>query len=245
MLCRYWEDATPNRIQNRNPMTLNVCEVGHDTHRSKLVETAYGPFHIWQWDQYQWQGAYCPGQDEVSKSIDVNGYWEKPETDRMLSILHEQSGIVVDFGTHIGWFAVQAARHGATVIGIDSDPENVRLLQMNAGLVRGGSIAVQTLWARDLVEEMPPLAPVRFLKVDLEGAEADAIRITRLLWEERLIDHALIEVSPIFHDGYPEMVDELIGYGYKAVVLKDEGDWVITGADVTFPQENVWFQKLP
>lgn len=232
-------------------MTLNVCEVGHSTHSSKLLETAYGPFYIWQWDRYQWQGAYCSGQDEVSKSIDINGYWEKADTDRMIQILDEESGTVVDFGTHIGWFAVQAARRGNRVIGIEADPENARLLKMNAELMPIESLAVATMWAQDVAETVPR-QHIRFLKVDIEGAEREAIRITKPLWEDRLIDYALIEVSPIFENresimapSYAELVDELIGYGYEAAVLKNEGDWVITGADCTFDQENVLFSKLP
>lgn len=239
-------------------MSLNLCQAGHETHESKLVDTAYGPWWIWAWEKYQWQGAYCPGQDEVSKSIEITGWWEKPDTDRMLAILNEEPGIVLDFGSHIGWFAVQALEAGCSVLAVDADPENVRLMQANIDnrgpfLTRHGALryATTTSWVADVPYGWFPLKPVRFLKCDLEGHEWEMVNLTRHLWQNRLIDYALLEVSPIFENrpsiqapSYAALVDELIGYGYRATVYKSEGDWEVTGADCTFDQENVLFSRL-
>lgn len=234
-------------------MALNNCQAGHETHDSKLVDTAYGPWWIWAWEKYQWQGAYCPGQDEVSKSIEITGWWEKPDTDRMLAILREKPGMVLDFGSHIGWFTVQALELGCEVWALDADPENMRLLWENIDRSDfGGDLATTTSWVADL----PPDTfkhddHIRFLKCDLEGHEWEMVNLTRHLWQARLIDYALLEISPIFETrssiqapNYAALVDELIGYGYRATVYKSEGDWEVTGADCTFDQENVLFSRL-
>lgn len=237
-------------------MPLNVCQVGHTTHDSKLVESFYGPFHIWQWENYQWQGAYCTGQDEVSKSIDINGYWEKSDTDRVRRILAEKPGLVIDLGAHIGWFVCHALSMGCDVAAIEADPENVRLMAENIDLLELDSdVAITTGWVHDQgvldASYIDDSYRVRLLKIDIEGMERSGIDYTRKLWEDRLIDYALIEVSPIFENresimapSYAELVDELRGYGYEAAVLKNEGDWIITGADCTFDQENVLFSRL-
>lgn len=226
-------------------MELNNCQAGHAYHSSRLIESFYGPIWIWDWSQYMDQPLYCTAQDEVSKSIDVNGYWEKPETERVRQILKEKPGLVVDLGAHIGWFTMQALSLGCEVHAVEADPENVWLLDQNVRLIERESrrpISVICGW----VHEQPPLTDdhIRLLKIDIEGRESDGIDYTRTLWENRQIDYALIEISPIFHAGYPELVDELRGYGYQASVFKQEGDWIVTGADCTFDQETCLFTRL-
>lgn len=239
-------------------MTLNLCAAGHETHDSKLVDTAYGPWWIWDWERYMDFAGYCPAQDEVSKSIEITGWWEKPDTDRMLAILSEKPGLVLDFGSHIGWFTVQALEKGCGVLAIDADSENVRLMQANLDargpfLTNHGALryAVSTSWVVDVPPSLFPLKPVRFLKCDLEGHEWEMVNLTRPLWQARLIDYALLEISPIFENregisapSYADLVDELIGYGYQATVYKSEGPWIVTGKDCTFDQENVLFSRI-
>lgn len=233
-------------------MTLNECQAGHDTHQSKLVDTEYGPFHIWDWKKYQWQGAYCTGQDEVSKSIDVNGYWEKPDTDEMLRIFQEgEWGNVLDFGSHIGWFTCLALAAGNDVHAIEADPENTRLMADNVWL-RGGerALTVTVDWTDKAV--LGHLDRVRLIKVDIEGRDHDALKLTRHLWQDRKVDYGLWELSPIFEkregimaDSYAALVDEIADYGYRWYILKGDERWYITGADLTFPQENAWAERLP
>lgn len=231
-------------------MTLNICEVGHPTHESKMVDTVFGPWRIWVWERYQGHpGFYCTGCDEVSKSIEINKYWERADTNRMLSILNKP-GTVLDFGSHIGWFAVQAAAKGCHVEAVDADPETFELLTANAWQWGcEGLINPTVAWVADVKWRWND--HVRFLKCDVEGHEFEVVNLTRHLWQDRMIDYALLEVSPIFENRptieappYAELVDELIGYGYRATIHKSEGDWEITGKDCTFDQENVLFTKL-
>lgn len=237
-------------------MTLNICQAGHETHESKLVEALYGPLWIWDWEQYMGFDGYCPGQDEVSKSIDLQDVWEKADTAYFWKVLGEQPGVVLDFGSHIGWFTLLALMRGCAVDAFDSDPENTRLLKTNVDLRRKDQwlpIAATLGW----VNTTDPRAfrnvdHVRLMKVDIEGHEHEALNLTRHLWQERKIDYGLWELSPIFEkrpgimaESYAALVDEIASYGYRWHIHKDEGPWFITGKDLTFPQENAWAVKIP
>lgn len=232
-------------------MTLNVCAVGHETHESKLVETLYGPLWIWDWEQYMGFAGYCSGQDEVSKSIDLQQVWEKADTAYFWKVLGEQPGNVADFGSHIGWFSTLAARRGCNVWALDSDPENAQLLEKNMDLrPLSADFGFYLGWASDGVG--PPFDHIRLMKVDIEGHEDEALNLTRHLWQDRRIDYGLWELSPIFEqrdgimaESYAALVDEIASYGYRWHILKDEGPWFITGKDLTFPQENAWAVKIP
>lgn len=180
-------------------------------------------------------------------SLDVYGSWERPDIKRMREVLTEKPGPVLDFGAHLGWYAIQAADLQCDVYAIEADPENSRLLSMNTDF-RNVDMDIQTCWVKDA--DLPVLDQVRFLKSDVEGHEWEVVDLTRPYFQNRQIDYALLEVSPVFENrenimapSYATLVDELIGYGYDAYIIKDEEDWHITGADCTFPQENVWFSK--
>lgn len=231
-------------------MTLNVCQAGHETHESELVDTLYGPFWVWRWRKYMDFAGYCTGQDEVSKSIDLQKVWERADSELFLSILRDQRGTVLDFGSHIGWFTNIALAHGCDVSAFDSDPENMRLLQQNTDRWRGIAELFTTLaWVGDLSPLKNP-DHVRIFKSDLEGHEHEALNLTRQLWQERKIDYGLWELSPIFEkrpgimaESYAALVDEIASYGYRWFILKGDDQWEITGADLTFPQENAWAEK--
>lgn len=233
-------------------MTLNICQAGHQTHESKLVEALYGPLWIWDWEQYQGQaGSYCPGQDEVSKSIDLQDVWEMADTAYFWKVLGEQPGTVLDFGSHIGWFTLLALMRGCQTFAFDADPENMRLLDRNA-YMRGLStnLTMTIDWTVDAV--LGYHDHVRIMKVDIEGHEHEALNLTRHLWQERKIDFGLWELSPIFEkrpgimaESYAALVDEIASYGYRWHINKDGGEWAITGKDLTFPQENGWAVKIP
>jgi hypothetical protein len=229
-------------------MTLNECTAGHTFHESKLVNTEYGPWWIWDWQRYMDFPGYCTGQDEVSKSIEITGWWEKPDTDHMLELLGSERGYVVDFGSHIGWFTVLALKAGCHVWALDADPENMRLLKRNADNVPVGAYVLETAWTSDVPESrFHNDVPIRLMKVDIEGHEHEALNLTRHLWQQQKIDYGLWELSPIFESrenimapSYADLVDEIASYGYRWYILKDEDRWYIEGKDLTFPQENGW-----
>lgn len=237
-------------------MTLNVCQAGHETHESKLVETLYGPRWIWDWEKYQGQALYCTGQDEVSKSIDLQQVWERRDTEHFWQVLGEQAGAVLDFGSHIGWFSMLAYRRGCNVECFDADPENLRLMWENFHLfgddgVSGGSLASTLGWVVDAAPATMITDHVRLMKVDIEGHEHEALNLTRHLWQQRKIDYGLWELSPIFEkrdgimaDSYAALVDEIASYGYRWFIWKGDERWYFTVDEMTWPQENAWCEKL-
>jgi hypothetical protein len=239
-------------------MTLNLCQAGHTFHESKRVETEYGPWWIWDWARYMDFPGYCTGQDEVSKSIEVTGWWEKADTDHMLSILDTSPwhGLMLDFGSHIGWFTVLAATMGLGVFAYDADPENTRLLSTNYSNRQDAwvaNVATDNQWVATIKRLPAPIEnghDVRFMKVDIEGHEHEALNLTRYLWQQQRVDYGLWELSPIFENreginapSYADLVDEIASYGYRWYILKGDDRWYIEGKDLTFPQENAWCER--
>lgn len=234
-------------------MTLNTCQAGHGFHVSKQVDSEFGPIRIWDWERYMDFPGYCPGQDEVSKSIDVNHAWEKPDTDHFRQILKQERGHVLDFGSHIGWFTVQALKLGCDVDAFDADPENMRLLWLNLPISHPslGTLTPHLGWVADY-ESPATFDYVRLMKVDIEGHEHEALDLTRHLWEDRKIDYGLWELSPIFEkregimaESYAALVTEIESYGYRWYILKGEERWYFTVDEMTFPQENAWAERRP
>ena len=88
---------------------------------------------VWDHREFMGQhGVYCTAQDETSHSIASQGIWEGYETLAALEILTDPAGgIVVDLGAHVGWYTMLAASVGREVVAVESNPENVRLLERN------------------------------------------------------------------------------------------------------------------
>lgn len=217
---------------------LNVCEFGHPWHRS----IRRNGWQIWEWRHYQGLAGYCPAQDDVSKSIDLNGDWEREETAVALSVVRP-GDLVVDFGSHIGWYTTHAARAGATVLAYDSDPENMRLLERNAR--PRGHEAPRVVSHLGWLVDAPALdaLPIRLVKADVEGAEDQALRIIRRSLDAGLVDYLLIECSPEFADYYPALIDDLTARGYTAEIVGKGGSEPVTGATLGPVQRNVWFSR--
>lgn len=210
----------------------NTCQFGHARHKTKRV----GGLVIFDWEEYQGLAGYCSGQDQVSMTIDLTGSWEVEETAKAMSVV-EAGDMVFDFGAHIGWYAHHAALLGAHVYAYEADWENVRLLRQNCP-----RLLVKVGW----IEDMPPvttLFPVRLVKIDVEGAEIEAVRIIRPLLDAGLVDSLLVECSPEFDSYYPELIDMLIGYGYTATVVGKAGERPVAGATLGPVQQNVWFTR--
>ena len=210
---------TPRRADRARPMTaFDGCQRGHSSHATRRVEIELGgrtPYHdypsiptrlgrrfvmdVYEAEAYiDWEDArYCPGQDAVSETIVGLGLWEPRETILTLTVCSSPAeGCVIDFGAHIGWFTLLAASCGRAVGSFECDRENYRLLHSN--LVLNG-------WADQVIEinetidatspELEP-GPIRLAKLDVEGAEYDAIR---MLWpsiEGGTLDHLMVEIEP-------------------------------------------------
>lgn len=165
-------------------------------------------------------GPYCPAHDAVSETILTTGVWEPRETVLALDVLHP-GDTFLDLGCQIGWFSMAAMSRGARVIAVDADPDNLAMANMSAQQLLSGRFTARL---ERIGPGMDPftIQPYRLVKIDLEGAEADAID---LLWDAILddqVDHVLMEVSPIFKPGnhYPDLLSRLVRYcGYEAYFL--------------------------
>jgi hypothetical protein len=211
----------------------NACQAGHKTHDTKIVDTALGPFTIWDWQKYAGFEGYCTGQDDVSMTLDLYGTWESPDWLRSRRYVQGREGMALDFGSHIGWYAIMFALAGLDVQATDADPVNCELLQINARNY-GVRIGVESAW----VEDLPVLyyEDVRFIKSDVEGSEDEVLRVCDPIITI-LKPPMLLECSPEFDTYYPTMIDDLIAMGYRADVEGTE----ITGDTLGETQRNVWF----
>jgi hypothetical protein len=223
--------------------TANECQAGHKTHDTKVVDTALGPFTIWDWQKYAGQaGLYCPGQDDVSMTLDLYGVWEAPDWERAQRYVGNREGWGLDFGSHIGWYAVMFARAGLDVLAVDSIAANCELLEINA---RNSGVYSRIHIDQTWVEDMEVLAPrwldesknTVLIKSDVEGAEDEVVRVcSRIITEQH--PALLLECSPEFDSYYPDMIERLIDLGYAATV---DGA-AIRGATLGKTQRNVWFE---
>jgi FkbM family methyltransferase len=124
-------------------------------------------------------------------------------------------GVVVDAGANVGMFSLLAAQYAERVVALEPDPTNFRILQLNleangleniepraqalwhtggsvsfdvgthstgGGVTSNGGLRVDATTIDSLVDE---LGTIDFLKLDVEGAELDAIPSARRLEEVR------------------------------------------------------------
>lgn len=219
------------------------CQRGHTTHESREITVDLGVTHgyrdlpqvpkalarsftmnVWPPDVYPVDGGpYCPAHDAVSATIVSHRIWEPRETILTLAVCTSDApGAVVDFGAQLGWYTLLAGSCGRDVVAFEADPENRRLLGKTVSEQRGFAFknAVRVVDFRiDSESPVLPVAPIRFAKLDMEGSERDAVR---MLWpsiEAGLVDHMLIEISPVFDDYYPQLVVDLIEAGFDAYLL--------------------------
>ncbi len=158
---------------------------------------------------------YCPGQDIISYCIDQQGVWEGDETLVILDILSEDKteDVVLDFGSHIGYYSMLAAKKGYHVASIDSQTENLDLLKDSAVINNVGDKVHTYLGWLDM-DTAPMLQDncenVHLMKVDVEGAEEVAVGMAMSLFSEKKIKYAIIEISPTFNNSYPALVETII-----------------------------------
>jgi hypothetical protein len=216
------------------------CQAGHTWHESQLVHVRllgqpavpdFPPIPhelacawemlVWDTGCYMGQaGIYCTGQDETSLSIASQGIWEGYETLAALEILHSGSGMVVDIGAQVGWYTMLAAVSGHPVVAVEADPENVRLLRLNAGDL---DVEVIHGW---LGPASPPVETghVRLLKADIEGLEREAVRVFSPMLAARRVDWLLLELTPSFPGSdVAGVVRSLHEFGYGTWLVPEKG----------------------
>ncbi len=212
---------------------VDECQAGHTTHDTKVVDTALGPFTIWDWQKYAGFAGYCTGQDDTSMTLDLYGIWEPYDWHRAQRYIGNREGWALDFGSHIGWYAVMFARAGLDVLAVDMVAENCELLEVNARRSEV-TIEVRQTWVEDM--GVLPHRETVLIKADVEGAEDEVVRVcSRVIAESH--PAMVLECSPEFDSYYPTMIDDLRALGYST-------DWegaAITGRTLGDTQKNVWF----
>lgn len=212
-------------VLTAQPTRLDGCLAGHDSHATRLVATDQGRMHVFAWEFYADFPNYCTGDDEVSKAIDVNGGWERNEMAVVGDVFaNREPGVVLDLGSHVGWYSLFTARYGHQVLALDADAEHLRVLVANAQLAFVADRVTPALgWLDETTKALEPLdgVDVALVKVDVEGKEAEAVRVLVPLLEARAIGAVLIELTPVFGPGWRAAFDDLTDAGYHAWLVPD------------------------
>lgn len=230
-----------------------ACQRGHGTHATKTVRIALPEVAfdmvIFDHTRYQRAGGYCPAFDLVSRTIDETGAWEAVESALVAQVcVSAVSGqVMVDLGCQIGWFSCIAASVGCQVLAVDADTECLRLLDESSEL---NGYTIHTVHRRigPETDDLHIGRPIRLAKIDVEGAEADALRILAPSIDAGQVDHILLEVSPVFGDGYPDLVADLMDRGYDAALVGATALRSLDRATVereiaSVRQANVWCKR--
>jgi len=226
-----------------------ACQRGHTEHISRKVHVDLSKRHgyrdlpqvprhmavefdmnIWDTSIYPVDGSafYCPSHDAVSETILSHGIWEPRETIVALHAFQNapEGSVFYDMGAQMGWFTLLAGACGVPVEAWECDKDNLRLLWENWKLNRGGSLTSDFGRIGPESKVLEPDRRICLAKIDLEGAERDAIR---MLWpsiEAGLVDRLLIEISPCFDSYYGDLVLDLLDAGYAAYRLPEKGQAV-------------------
>ena len=219
------------------------CVFGHKTHDRIQM----GLWTGYDWSKYlDLPGGWCQGRCDISRTLDLYGVWEWADTKRFMKVLRERpcdDEWVVDLGANIGWYSIWAALAGFRVEAIEGVPETAVILWENAvSFGIDDMVDAHSLWIDETTPPAEP-RPVRLMKIDIEGLEPEAVRVYAPLFEQRLVEHAVIEVSPVFKeytDSTTAMVRQLLEWGYRADV---EGVPFDVDSLRHIDQANVWFER--
>jgi hypothetical protein len=216
------------------------CQRGHDTHDTReIVVSIGGPtkyrdlpaiprrftdtFEMEIWDTAQYpvdDGPWCPAHDAVSETLVSHGVWEPAETTLMLEAFR-YCDTFIDIGAQLGWYSILAARAGLNVYALEADLDVAEVCNRNIARHAQTSSHFGVHVAR-VGPTLPALGDAWptderiAVKIDIEGAEADAVAM--LAGAMDMIDFMLIEISPVFNDTYPELVRSLMDSGFRAYV---------------------------
>lgn len=204
---------------------MNTCEAEHGRHDRIIVEARpYGSkkysMEVYDYEKYRDTVGYCTGDDVVSRSISESGMWEGWDTKALLSHDVFSGGVVLDVGSHIGWYSLLAAYRGCEVYAFEGDSENAEVLRNNVSLNHlDKRVSVFETWVGEGWTPDINFDRVDLIKIDIEGKDAFAVEAFRSLIDDRKVNHLLVEISPVFGEGYPQLVESICRAGYEALVL--------------------------
>lgn len=220
------------------------CQRGHTNHRTvgttiNLADHGYGdlaqvperlrkPFDMMLWNPRLYPvdgGPYCPAHDAVSATILSHRIWEPRETILAAQVCStaQPGDVMLDLGAQLGWYSLIAASWGLDVWAFEADLDNAQTLRSSAEL-NGWSEKIDVWVERiaDGTKHVDAEHHYRFVKMDLEGAENVAWEMLQPAIENALVDHMMIEVSPVFDDYYPQLVADIVDSGFRAYLLPEK-----------------------
>ena len=258
-----------------------TCQRGHTHHDTRTITVTIGgptAYHdlpsiprrfsdtfdmeVWDTDKYPVDdGPWCPAHDAVSETLISLGVWDPAETILMLEVFRYVDTFI-DIGAQLGWYSILATRVGMNVLAFEADLAVAEVCERN--IANNASL----LTTQKIVEERigPDSKPLTdpgdhriAVKIDIEGAEADAVKMLAPVMDN--VDFMLIEISPCFNDTYPGLVRGIMDQGFRAYVtptkqvpparleifpedikaLEMEGD--VEALVETWHQENVLFVR--
>ncbi len=169
---------------------------------------------------------YDKTEDTVSIGLKEYGIWEGWETVLVLEILKtgDNSKIVVDLGSHIGWYSIIAAMNGYKVYAFDESTERIAMLNESARLNNCNNNISCTHIRIDKDTKLPVdfSCGIRFFKCDLDANDLYAVKLYYHLFKAGMIDYAMIEISPCFNNSYIELVELIAECGYDVYIIPDK-----------------------
>ena len=215
---------------------MTYCQAGHTKHDRKKIFTTIGEMYIYDWKKYMDFDGYCTGQDGVSQTLDTVKYWDTAVQGRMFDILRTGNrGLFIDVGCHIGYFSKLALLIGYSVKAFEAEDENIELAKLNAKGAEFYQVWIDENSKNDLLG-MPN--EVELIKIDIEGNEQHAIKyFEKYLPVTRNI---IMEVSPVFNDSYPALLEKLQKMGFQVFEL----DGTPFDFNWNFEQKDLWFTRI-
>lgn len=217
-----------------------TCQRGHTQHDTKKVIVYLGGAHgyrdlppiprrftdrvemeIWDPEKYRVDdGPWCPAHDTVSETIDHQLIWEPCETILMMEAFR-YCNTFIDIGSQLGWYSILAVRAGLDVVAFEADPVVAevceRNIEHNFKYPNVFDVRCQRVQSDTPLLQLPLGDDRVVVKIDIEGAEADAVKMLAGIMGN--VDFMLIEISPCFNDTYPDLVCGLIESGFNAYLV--------------------------
>lgn len=202
---------------------MNLCEAGHLDHDLREVYVTWPErklrMYVYDAATYRDTKGYCTGDDVLSRSLIESGFWEKWDTKLLLNQRVFRGNHVIDVGAHIGWYTLIACSFGCSVTAFEGDKENSQTLRKNVELNGFSGVDIRNEWVHEgWSPDVDIDGPIDLIKVDIEGNDAFAVDGLWRFVESGQVRNLFVEISPVFRDGYPELVERICEAGFSATV---------------------------